>query len=85
MSDPFTGYWLHLAVLGNPRMSARTGNPATFDRTAAIVRWLSPGGYPYAIADLSTLPSDVRSDLDVVADFGTAAVVKRRGPSSCKN
>jgi hypothetical protein len=85
VSDSFTGYWLHLAVLGNPRMSARTGNPATFDRTAAIVRWLSPGGYPYAIADLSTLPADVRSDLDVVADFGTAAVVKRRGPSSCKN
>jgi hypothetical protein len=83
VGDALTGYWLHLAVLGNPRMSARTGDVATFDRTAAIIRWLTPGGYPYAIADLPSLPADVRSDLDVVADFGPAAVVKRRGASSC--
>lgn len=76
-------YWLHLSALGNPRMSARTGNDATFDETAAIVRWLTPGGLPYAIAELPALPADVRADLDIVADFGSAAVVKRRGPSSC--
>jgi hypothetical protein len=83
VGDPATAYWLHLAVLGNPRMSARTGEDTTYDRTAAIVRWLTPNGYPYAIADLDALSADVRSDLDIVADFGSAAVAKRRGPSEC--
>ena len=83
VGEPPTAYWLHLAALGNPRMSARTGDDSTFDKTAAIIRWLTPGGLPYAIAELPALPSDVRADFDIVADFGTAAVVKRRGPSSC--
>ncbi len=78
-----TAYWLHLSVLGNPRMSARTGNDSTYDKTAAIIRWLTPGGLPYAIAELPALPADVRADFDIIADFGSAAVVKRRGPSSC--
>ena len=78
-----TAYWLHLSALGNPRMSARTGDEATFEQTAAILRWLTPGGLPYAIADLPALPADVRADLDIVASFGSAAVVKRRGPSTC--
>jgi hypothetical protein len=83
VADPATAYWLHLSVLGNRRMSARTGDNATFDRTQAIVRWLTPGGLPYAVADLPSLPSDVRSDLEIVADFGSAAVVKRRSAASC--
>jgi len=81
--DPDTAYWLHLAVLGNPRMSARTGDNATYDLPQAIVRWLTPGGLPYAIADLSALSRDVAGDLDVVARFDTAAVAKRRGESDC--
>jgi hypothetical protein len=32
---------------------------------------------------LAALPRDIRNDLDIIADFGSAAVVKRRGPSSC--
>ena len=83
MSDDETAYWLHLAVLGNPRAGERTGNNATYEPTDALVRWLTPNGLPYAIADLPTLPRDVRNELDIVQQFGTAAVARRRGPSSC--
>jgi hypothetical protein len=47
------------------------------------VRWLTPGGLPYAIADLPSLPRDVRQELDIIQQFDSAAVAKRRGPSSC--
>jgi hypothetical protein len=81
--DDDTAYWLHLAVLGNPRMSARTADDDTFVWRAAIVRWIMPRGLPFAIADLPALPKDVREELDVLAQFGPAAVVKRRGDSRC--
>jgi hypothetical protein len=83
VGDDETAYWLHLAVLGNPRMSPRTGDFATYEPKDAIVRWLTPGGLPYAIADLPALPRAVRDELDIVQQFGTAAVVKRRGAASC--
>ena len=83
VADSHTAYWLHLSALGNPRMSARTGDSSTFIQRDAIVRWLTPGGLAYAVADLPTLPSDVRGDLDIIASFGSAAVAKRRGPFSC--
>jgi hypothetical protein len=85
VANDYTAYWLHLAVLGNPRISARTAEDGTFETRAAIIRWLTPGGLPYAIAEPAALPRDVRTDLDVVVDFGTAVVVKRRGRSSCPN
>ncbi len=83
VGDDETAYWLHLAVLGNPRMSDRTGNNATYEPNDAVLRWLTPNGLPYAIADLSALPRDVREELDVIQPFGTAAVVRRRGASAC--
>ena len=83
VADDYTAYWLHLAVLGNPRMSARTADADTFVSRAAIVRWILPRGLPFAIADLPALPTDVRGELDVLAQFGPAAVVKRRGESRC--
>jgi len=83
VGDDETAYWLHLAVLGNPRMSDRTGNNATYEPNDAVMRWLTPDGLPYAIADLSALPRDVREELEVIQPFGTAAVVRRRGPSAC--
>jgi hypothetical protein len=83
VGDDETAYWLHLAVLGNPRMSARTGDNATYEPTDAILRWLTPGGLPYAIADLPALPRSVRDELDIMQSFGTAAVVRRRGAASC--
>ena len=83
VGDDETAYWLHLAVLGNPRMSDRTGDNSTYEPNDAVVRWLTPNGLPYAIADLTALPRDVRSDLDIIRAFDTAAVVRRRGPSRC--
>ncbi|MEQ1729320.1 MAG: hypothetical protein ABL982_13165, partial [Vicinamibacterales bacterium] len=83
VGDDETAYWLHLAVLGNPRMSDRTGNNATYEPNDAVMRWLTPNGFPYAIADLPALPRDVREELDVIQSFGTAAVVRRRGPAAC--
>jgi hypothetical protein len=81
--DDNTAYWLHLAVLGNPRMSARTADDSTFSTTAAIVRWINPGGLPYGVVDLGTIPKDVLESTEVLARFGSAAVVKRRGLSAC--
>jgi hypothetical protein len=78
-----TAYWLHLAVLGNPRSSLRTANPDTFEPARAVARWIEPGGLPYAIAHLPTLPKEVLNDVDILEQFGDAAVVKRRGPSFC--
>jgi hypothetical protein len=79
-----TAYWLHLAVLGNRRMSERTADKATFRSRDAIVRWIEPGGLPYAIADLAVLPRDVREESDELARFGSAIVIKRRNAGSCR-
>ena len=83
VDDDETAYWLHLAVLGNPRQGARTADNATYELAPTLLRWLTPGGLPYAIADLPTLPAGVRNDLDILQSFGSAAVVSRRGPSRC--
>ena len=84
VADGYTGYWLHLAVLGNPRATGRALDDDTFDPHKATVRWIVPGGLPYAIADrFDALPRDIRTNVDVLARFGPAAVLKRRGPSSC--
>jgi hypothetical protein len=83
VGDDETAYWLHLAVLGNPRMSARTGDDSTYEPKDAVVRWLTPDGLPYAIADLPALPRTVRDELEIVRQFGTAAIARRRGPATC--
>ena len=83
VSNADTAYWLHLAVLGNPRSSLRSANPDTFDRARSIARWIEPGGLPYAVADVRILPKEVLSSVDVLETFGDAVVVKRRGPSFC--
>jgi len=83
VADPDTAYWLHLAVLGNPRVTARTVAVEAYDLRSAVVRWIEPGGLPYAIADLSAIPADVRREAEVLERFGSAAVLKRRGPGSC--
>jgi hypothetical protein len=85
VADDDAAYWLHLAVLGNPRWSARTAADTTYDFEDAVVRWLAREGLPYAIAELPALTSDVRAELDVVASFGDAAVVRRRGRVVCEH
>ena len=82
--DDDTSYWLHLAVLRNKRISARTADNATYDLGKTILAWYAPVGLPYAIADMDALTKDIRDDLDVMERFGNAAVVRRRGPSRCE-
>lgn len=84
VADGYTAYWLHLAVLGNARAAARSLENDTYELPPALVRWIEPGGLPYAIVeDYSALPKDIRDSVDVAARFGRTAVVKRRGAASC--
>ena len=83
VADSDAAYWLHLAVLGNRWMSTRTADPATFDPHAALVRWIEPRSLPFAIADVGVAPKLVLSDAEVLADFGQAVVIRRRGESVC--
>jgi hypothetical protein len=72
-----TAYWLHLAVLGNPRGSERMLEMERYQPRAAVGPWITAEGRSYAIADLRLLPDEVRSRVDIVRTFGTAAVIKR--------
>jgi len=84
VADDDSAYWLHLVVLGNSRSTRRSLAAETFEPQKALVRWILTGGLPYAIvADLDALPRDIRTNVDVLARFGPAAVIRRRGESSC--
>ena len=84
VADDDSAYWLHLVVLGNARTTTRSLASETFEPQKAVVRWILPGGLPYAIAsDFESLPRDIRTTADTLARFGRAAVIKRRGESSC--
>jgi hypothetical protein len=84
VDDANTAYWLHLSVLGNPRMSARAAADDTYDPHQARGRWVYPAGLPFAIVEnLAELPNDIASRVTVLARFGPAAVVQRVGQSSC--
>jgi hypothetical protein len=84
VQDGSTGYWLHLAVLGNAMTNPRAQDRETFEPQKALVRWIYPGGLPFAIVgDMTALPRDIRENVDVMASFGPSAVIKRRGRSSC--
>ena len=84
VADGYSAYWLHLAVLGNARSIARSVENDTYEPRQALIRWIEPRGLPYAIADdFSTLPKDIRENVDIIAQFGPAAVVRRRGPAVC--
>jgi hypothetical protein len=86
VADGYTAYWLHLAVFGNPRAAGRTLDDDTFDPKKATVRWILSGGLRYAIADdFDRLPRDIRTNVDVLARFGPAAVVQRRGNAVCNS
>jgi hypothetical protein len=77
VADAQTAYWLHLAVLGNPRASERMREVDRYEPRAAIGPWITATGRRYAIADLRLLPDEVRSRVTVVAQFGSAAVLTR--------
>lgn len=75
--DAETAYWLHLAVLGNPRATERMIEIDRYEPRAAIGPWITSEGRSYAIADLRLLPDEVRSRVEIVRTFGHAAVIKR--------
>ena len=87
VTDAETAYWLHLAVLGNPR-SAERMKDIDRDPRAAVASWIASEGRRYAIADLRLLPDEVLragragstrpEGAEVIAQFGSAAVIKRR-------
>ena len=78
VGDAETAYWLHLAVLGNPRSSERTRALDQFNPRAALAPWITSQGRAFGIADLRILPDEVRSRIDVAARFNTAAVIRAR-------
>lgn len=78
-----TGYWLHLDVLGNPRVSARM-SAETFEFRDAAAKWIEGRGLPYAIVeDLPSLPRDVREDMSPVYQQGAFTLVRNRRPATC--
>lgn len=74
-----TAYWLHLAVLGNPRSSARTAEIDRYDSRQAMGQWLTSEGRGYAVADLGLVPDEIRRNIEIMAEFGGAAVIRRPG------
>ena len=84
VNDVYSAYWLHLAVLRNARAAPRSTDDDTYLPEKEQVRWVIPDGLPYAIAeDFDRLPRDIRANVDVVARFGPAAIIRRRGRASC--
>jgi hypothetical protein len=57
--------------------------PRVFVFRDNVERWIRRTAHPFAIADLSVLPRDVRDDIEELARFGEIAVGKRRGTSGC--
>lgn len=77
-----TGYWLHLDVLGNPRISDRM-RAESFEFSDSVGKWIEGRGLPYAIVeDLAAVPRDARVDMVPLRTFGPAAVVRNTRPGS---
>lgn len=74
-----TAYWLHLAVLGNSRSSARTAEIDRFEPRQVMGQWVAGLGQGHAVVDLGLLPEEVRSRVEVMAEFRSAAVIRRSG------
>ena len=77
VSDAETAYWLHLAVLGNPRSAERMRELDRYEPRAAMAPWITAAGRRYAIADLRLLPDEVRNRVQIVKEFGHGAVIAR--------
>jgi len=74
-----TGYWLHLDVLGNPRVSPRM-RVETFEFRDTVAKWIEGRGEPYAIVeDVSSLPHEVRPGMATLYRNGPVAVVQHAG------
>lgn len=83
VGNEYTAYWLHLAVLGNSRAAPRTADNDTFLTQPSFERWLVGGSPRYAVANLNVLPAEIRHNVDVMVQFGSAAVIARRDGPPC--
>ena len=82
VGNEYTAYWLHLAVLGNPRAAVRSSGNDLYLTQPSMERWLANvGGVPYAIARPSILPAEIRDRTRVLHQQGDAAVITRSGIS----
>ena len=78
-----TGYWLHLDVLGNPRVSDRM-RAETFEFRDTVGKWIEGRGLPYGIVeDLSGLPRELRPDVTPVHRVGRFVVIRNHRPARC--
>ena len=84
VADAETAYWLHLAVLGNPRSSARMDEIDRYEPRAAVGPWLTSEGRSFAIADARVLPDEVRARVEIAQQFGHGLVIKRAGAVTCR-
>lgn len=79
-----TGYWLHLDVLGNPRLSDRM-REESFEFRDVVGKWIEGRGLPFGIVeDLSDIPKELRPDLTVLQAFGSTAVVRNGHAAACQ-
>jgi hypothetical protein len=84
VADANTAYWLHLAVLGNARASSRAAEVDRYDPRTAIGHWIaSDEAQGYAIVDEGLMPDEVRRGVEIIARFGSAAVIMRPGAPPC--
>ena len=72
-------YWLHLAVLGQPRSSPRTAEIDHYTSNRAIGRWIDGSALPYAVARRELLPGELLRDARVLEEVRGAVVIERAG------
>jgi hypothetical protein len=79
-------YWLHLAVLGQPRSSPRTADIDGYTANRELGRWIAGVPQTHAIARASLLPGEVLADTVVVFREGDAVVLATDRPqmSGCR-
>jgi hypothetical protein len=78
VGNEYTAYWLHVAVLRNPRLSERTADNDLYRSEAAFSRWIDgTADARYAIVRPSVLPSEIRERSRVLYQAGDAAVIER--------
>jgi hypothetical protein len=81
--NEYTAYWLHLAVLGNARLSARSRDDSVYLTEPSFARWIEGARHPrFAIARRSVLPAEIRDRTRVVYQAGDAQVIESLTPTS---
>jgi hypothetical protein len=77
--DAERAYWLHLAVMGGVRASARTAELDRYTANAAVGRWIEGRSRRYGLAETDLLPADVWAVTTVLHRVGSAVVIERAG------